>query len=131
MNIKSPIRAAAIQPAIQEIISGGTVNPELWTYGVLTPDGTGAVNENIGGVTSGGVATSTDYTVEISWVNLTGRADVNIGGEVVSTDSVSLTNDTGSKTQVKNSGGNTRLLVRDKFGGLTADSITISVKEVL
>lgn len=106
------------------------IETELWTYGILTPDGSSAANENIGGVTSGGVAASTNYTVEISWVNLTGRADVNIGGEIVNTDSVSLTNDTGSKTQEKNSGGNTRLLVRDKFGGLTADSITISVKEI-
>lgn len=105
-------------------------NPELWTYGVLTPDGSAVENENIGGVTSGGVETNTNYRVTISWVNLTGRADVNIGGAVVSTDSVSLTNDTGSTSEDKDSGGNTRLLVRDKFGGLTADSITISVKAI-
>jgi len=129
MTIKEPNKTSIKTPLkISTATEAG--NPELWTYGVLTPDGSAVANENIGGVTSGGVETSTNYRVTMSWVNLTGRADVNIGGAVVSTDSVSLTNDTGSTSEDKDSGGNTRLLVRDKFGGLTADSITISVKEI-
>ena len=108
-----------------------TLGPELWTYGVVVPPGTTAINDILAGVSSGAVEEDTVYRVEWSWVNLTGRAEVKAGAGSTGSAGGSLTNDTGGKTADINSGSNTRLYMRDKLGSLTATSITVSVKKVL
>lgn len=129
VSLKSSISAALVGG--ESTTPTPVLGPELWTYGVVIPDGTGVVNEILAGVSSGAVEEDTTYRVEWSWVNLTGRAEVKAGAGSTATAGGSLTNDTDGKTQDINSGSNTRLYIRDKLGGLTADSITISVKKVL
>ena len=101
---------------------------EEWVY-PLTLDGSVGLFGILGGVASGGVAMNTKFQVEFSWVNLTGRGILRVGEAQF--DTGNQTNNTGSaSTTIADSASLDRLFVENAAVSTTADSMTISVKEI-
>ena len=109
--------------------SAAPLGSELWTYGVVQPDGSAAALGILAGDAGGAVPANTPaFLVRMSWVNLTGRLRLLLSTST-EVNSGAKTADTGFVEFVVDSATNTRLQLQDQVGGTTADSVTITVKE--